>query len=134
VSPAIAANAFEQAGYIDAGTAQEWKAVSVSQLAVRFGWSDQYRALQADADQRRAPQRLLTRAIRGYAEGVLSAQAIATLRGVTPDTVVTELRDAGIVPSSPPIAWAGPDDLPAGGADLADLDNDLRATVEPDDR
>jgi hypothetical protein len=39
--------------------------------------------VQADSDRRRAPQRLLARTIKGYAEGVLSAQAITTLRGIT---------------------------------------------------
>src|SRR5262249_28316934 len=49
------------------------------------------------SDQRRAPQRLLARAIRGYAEGVLSAQAIATLRGITVEAAEVELREAGVV-------------------------------------
>ena len=68
VSPAIAAIALCQAGYIDATTKREWKMLTTSQLAIRFDWSDQYRALQIDAERRRAPQRLLARAIRGYAE------------------------------------------------------------------
>jgi Zn-dependent peptidase ImmA (M78 family) len=81
VSPAVAAIALQQAGYIDAAIKQEWMGLSTPLLAVRFGWSDQYHALQADSDQRRAPQQLLARAIKGYAEGVLPAQALATLRG-----------------------------------------------------
>jgi hypothetical protein len=47
--------------------------------------------LQADSDQRGAPQRLLARAIKGYAEGVISAQAIATLRGLPLEAVESEL-------------------------------------------
>lgn len=125
VSPAIAAIALEQAGRIDQATKQEWMALSVRQLAVRFGWSDQYRALQADADQRRAPQRLLARAIHGYAEGVLSAQAIATLRGISPEEAAAELREAGITPNPSSITWAGPGDLPEPQPDLAELDHDL---------
>jgi len=69
VSPAVAAIALRQAGYIDAATKREWMGLSAPRLAVRFGWSDQYRALQADSNQRRAPQRLLARAVKGYAEG-----------------------------------------------------------------
>jgi hypothetical protein len=56
--------------------------VTTPGLAARFGWSDQYRALQAGSDRRRAPQGLLTRAIRGYLENVVSLQTLATLRGM----------------------------------------------------
>jgi Zn-dependent peptidase ImmA (M78 family) len=111
VSPAVATIALHQAEYIDSATKQEWMTLSTPHLATRFGWSDQYRALQGESDQRRAPQRLLTRAIRGYAEGVLSAQAIATLRGTTVEVVETDLREAGIVP-----------------VDLTALDEDLIAS------
>jgi Zn-dependent peptidase ImmA (M78 family) len=130
VSPAIAAIALQQAGYIDAATKQEWMALSSSQLAVRFGWGDQYRALQADADQRRAPQRLLARAIRGYAEAVLPAQAIATLRGITLEAAEAELREAGVVPAKRLVTWAEHTELPDVQVDLAALDEDLNA---PDD-
>lgn len=82
------------------------------QLAARFGWSDQYQALQSASDQRRAPQRLLARAINGYAEGVLPAQTIATLRGISLQTVTAERDEAGVTPIERPIAWAHPADLP----------------------
>lgn len=127
VSPAIASIVLHQAGYIDTATKQEWKPLSAPQLAVRFGWSDQYHALQADSDQRRAPQRLLARAITGYTEGVLPAQTIATLRGITPEAAAAELREAGIEPTRQQIAWADPSSLPAVNVDLAALDDDLNA-------
>lgn len=130
VSPAIAAIALEQSGHIDAATKQEWMALSAPQLAVRFGWGDQYQALQADSNQRRAPQRLLARAIRGYAEGVLPAQAIATLRGVTLEAAEAELREAGVVLAERLVTWADPTELPDVQVDLAALDEDLTA---PDD-
>lgn len=98
VSPQIAAIALEQADYIDEATKGDWMSLSAPQLAARFGWSDQYQALQADAARRRAPQRLLARAIAGYTEGVLPAQAIATLRGIPLDTVLAELEEAGLTP------------------------------------
>jgi len=119
VSPQIAAIALEQAGRIDADTKGEWMSITAPQLAVRFGWSDQYQALQADADQRRAPQRLLARAILGYAEGVVSAQTIATLRGTTPDSAAAELREAGIFPTRHPVSWADPGDLPEAQGECA---------------
>ena len=133
VSPQIAAIAHEQAGYIDAATKGEWMSVTAPQLAVRFGWSDQYQALQADADQRRAPQRLLARAIQGYAEGVVSAQTIATLRGITPDGAATELREAGIFPAQHAVSWADPGELPEVQVDLSALDDALSAIDEPRD-
>ncbi|XVU23732.1 ImmA/IrrE family metallo-endopeptidase [Actinoplanes sp. CA-054009] len=125
VSPPIAAIALEQAGYIDADTKSAWMPVTAPQLAVRFGWSEQYHALKAEADQRRAPQRLLARAIRGYAEGVVSAQTIATLRGITSERAATELREAGISPGRHPVRWSGPDELPDAQVDLAALDDAL---------
>lgn len=125
VSPAIAAIALHQAGYIGAETKQKWMALSAPQLASRFGWSDQYQALQADSDRRRAPQRLLTRVITGYVEGVLPAQAIATLRGIAREAVEAELREAGIEPTDQPVAWADASDLPDVDVDLDALDTDL---------
>ena len=127
VSPAVAAIALHQAGYIDAATKQEWKGLSAPNLAVRFGWNDQYRALRADSDQRRAPQRLLARAIKGYELGVLPAQAIATLRGIPVEVAEAELREAGVLPTDRPVAWTDPDELPEVHVDLAALDEDLNA-------
>ncbi|MFW5415286.1 ImmA/IrrE family metallo-endopeptidase [Nocardiopsis sp. CNT-189] len=127
VSPKIAAIALCQAGYIDDATKQEWRTLTAPRLATRFGWSDQYRALQDDSARRRAPQRLLARAISAYAEGVLSVQAIATLRGITRQEAETELREAGVVPAEHPVAWAEPADLPDADVDLAALDEALGA-------
>ncbi|GIF73308.1 hypothetical protein Asi02nite_28260 [Asanoa siamensis] len=125
VSPAIAAIALEHAGYIDAATKREWKQSTTPQLAVRFGWGDQYRALAADSDRRRAPQRLLARVVRGYAEGVLPAQTIATLRGISADEAARELKEAGVFPAEHPVRWADPAELPDVDVDLAALDEAL---------
>ncbi len=103
VSPQVAAIALHQACSIDGRAKQEWMTLTAPKLAARFGWSDQYKALQADSTQRRAPQRLLARAIKGYAEGVLSVQAIATLRGTTLEVAEAELYQAGVVPVERPI-------------------------------
>jgi Zn-dependent peptidase ImmA (M78 family) len=124
VSPAIATIAVEQAGYIDPATSEQWRKFHTPQLAVRFGWSDQYRAMQAESDKRRAPQRLLARAISGYALGVLPAQTVATLRGVTLEEAEADLRAAGVTPVRPSVAWADAGDLPAVNVDLSDLDED----------
>jgi Zn-dependent peptidase ImmA (M78 family) len=127
VSPQIAGIALRQAEYIDDATKQEWMTLSAPQLAARFGWTDQYQLLRASSDRRRAPQRLLARAITGYVEGVLSAQAIATLRGISLEALMEELAEAGVIPAERPIAWADPAELPDVHVDLAALDEDLGA-------
>ncbi len=118
VSPQIATIALHQANYINDDIKREWMALTAPQLAARFGWSDQYRALQADSDQRRAPQQLLARAIKGYAEAVLSAQAVATLRGITLEAAEADLREAGVVPAERAVAWADPTELSDVHVDL----------------
>lgn len=130
VSPQIAAIALRQAGYIEDATKQEWMTLSAPQLAARFGWTDQYQALQVSSDRRRAPQRLLARAIAGYADGVLPAQAIARLRGVSLEVLVDELAEAGVTPAERPIEWADPAELPDARVDLAALDEDLGAAED----
>ena len=130
VSPPIAAIALCQAGYIGEATKRDWMTLSTPQLAARFGWADQYQGLQAGSDRRRAPQRLLARAIAGYVEGVLPAQAIATLRGISVESLLEELSEAGVTPAERPISWADPGDLPDANVDLAALDADLAADDE----
>jgi len=125
VSPQIAAIALRETGYIDEATKQNWMMLSTPRLAARFGWADQYQVLQASSDRRRAPQRLLARAIAGYVEGVLPAQAIATLRGISVEALMDEFGEAGVTPRERPIAWADPGELPDVEVDLAALDADL---------
>ncbi|GAA4238327.1 hypothetical protein GCM10022254_53810 [Actinomadura meridiana] len=122
VSPAIAAIALEQAGHIDRATSERWGQFYTPQLAARFGWTDQYRALRIESGRRRAPQRLLARAINGYALGVLSAQAIATLRGITLEEAEADLDEAGVEPVDSAVAWADASELPDVDVDLSDLD------------
>ncbi|GIH68982.1 ImmA/IrrE family metallo-endopeptidase [Sphaerimonospora thailandensis] len=127
VSPSIAAIALHQAGYIGEGTKDAWFSLTTPMLAARFGWADQYEALRNESNQRRAPQRLLTRAIDGYLNHVVSAQTIATLRGRDVRAIETELTDAGIEPGPLSIAWADPAGLPAVSVYLDDLDDPMDA-------
>jgi hypothetical protein len=60
-------------------------------------------------------------------EGVLPAQAIATLRGISVETLVEELSEAGVTTAEQPVAWADPGELPDADVDLAALDADLAA-------
>lgn len=133
VSPQIAAIALHQAGYIDGPTKKKWMALRTPGLATRFGWSDQYHALQADSGHRRAPQQLLARAIRGYVEGVLSVQAIATLRGLTRQETEAELRAAGVAPTGQSATWTDHSELPEPDVDLTALNEALDAPDEDTD-
>lgn len=126
-SPAMAAIQLCEGGHIDAATKDRWRESTTPQLAARFGWSDQYASLQAESDHTRAPQRLLARAVAGYAESVVSVQTIATLRGIPAEQAEAELRAAGIGAPTQRISWTDADDLPDVDVDLAELDHDLGA-------
>ncbi|KGN32971.1 hypothetical protein N802_16480 [Knoellia sinensis KCTC 19936] len=123
-SPAIIAIQLNLAGYIDASRKQRWMALTAPALATRYGWADQYHALQSESDMHRAPQRLLARATTGYIESVVSLEAIARLRATTPEQVQADFDEAGITPSptDTDLPWAAADDLPAGDNDFSDLD------------
>lgn len=122
VSPAMAVIALHRCGLVDEATKEEWRQVTTLTLAARFGWIDQYRALQAESNRTLAPQRLLARATQGYLEEVVSIQTLARLRGVSAAEVEAELTEAGLVPPQRPPAWARPDELPEVEVDLSDLD------------
>lgn len=124
VSPSIAAIALCGCGYIDAATKQEWMALTTLRLATRFGWSDQYHSLKNDADQTRSPQRLLARAVSGYSEGVVTAQTVATLRGISAEEVADELTEAGVIQREHQPPWMAAADLPAVAVDLSDLQDE----------
>lgn len=124
VSPAIAAIALRDGGYIGAATKREWMNCTTPWLATRFGWSDQYQSLQDDSERTRSPQRLLARAVAGYEEGVVTAQAVAALRGISVEAAAEELADAGVVPREPSIPWITAADLPPVTVDLSGLDDD----------
>lgn len=128
VSPAIATIALHQGSYIDVDTKESWMKVTTPHLATKFGWSDLYRSFQSDSDRTRAPQRLLARAIAGYEEGVVDAQMIATLRGISRDEALQELEEAGLTVNipSPPVIDAS--DLPSIDIDLSILDDPSEAT------
>jgi hypothetical protein len=65
-SPSLVAIQLNKAGLISGARKSEWMTLSTQTLTSRFGWSDQYHALQEESNTRRAPQRLLSRAIQGY--------------------------------------------------------------------
>lgn len=122
VSPAIAAIALHQAGLIDAPQKNAWLRISTPQLAARHGWGDQYKAWQAESRQTRAPRRLLARAVNGYAEGVLSVQAIARLRDLPAEIVENELAESNIIPRTHGTTQDDPGGLPPVSVDLSFLD------------
>lgn len=125
VSPAMAAIALHQGGYIQASTKGEWMSLSSQQVASLFGWSDHYAALQDESDRTRAPRRLLARATKGYAEGVVSLETIASLRQLPAPVVIQDLEAAGVRPFDPAGPWSSPGDLPAVVVDLSELEDEV---------
>jgi len=124
VSPAMAAIAMRDAGCVTSTVAASWMRTHTPQLATRFGWSDFYATLQDDSDRLRAPQGLVSRAIAGYAAGVVSVQTIATLRGVPAETVESELAEIGVVANVPEPSEFELDELPDIDIDLSGLEDD----------
>jgi Zn-dependent peptidase ImmA (M78 family) len=100
VSPAIVAIQLCQGGYLAEDSYQRFSSMYTPSLAARFGWMDQYRALQAESRQRRSPQRLLARAVAGYAMDVVTIETLASVRGLPVTDLVIELDEAGITPHS----------------------------------
>lgn len=96
VSPAMAAIAASNAGVITTEAKEVYRQYSTFRLAQQFGWADQYRALQSASGQKKAPQRLLQRAVSAYQQGVVSLQAVATLRQLPLAQVEAEFDEAGI--------------------------------------
>lgn len=123
VSPAIAAIALQEAGFISNEAKTEWMKISTPALATKFGWRDYYAVLQLESNKVRAPQGLVARAICGYEEGVLNAQAIATLQGRTEPEVLSEFQQAGIFPRSLDIETIEFDELPNVNFDLDGFDD-----------
>lgn len=123
VSPAIAAIAMRDAGFIDAKTTSRWRSVHTRYLATRFGWSDFYAALQDETNRVRAPQKLVSRAVAGYEAGVISVEAMATLRGVSVDTARADLAAIGAVPGNADASQFDLVELPNVEVDLSCLED-----------
>lgn len=127
VSPGIAAIALEQSSCIGRATKEEWKSVSTVRLAAEFGWLDRYQALAEVSNRRRAPQRLLARAISGWLQDAVPIQAVATLRGVDAATAEQELRSVGLCPADVTTtpSWSNASELPEVTIDLGEFDADM---------
>ncbi len=120
VSPAVAAIQLRNLGAINARLHTAWSEMYTPTLAARFGWADQYKSLQAESRQRRAPQRLLARVIEGYVAGLVSLEVAASVRGVAPQDLATEFEEAGITPAAH-TGEPAEDDLLAGANPAVDL-------------
>lgn len=98
VSPMMAAIATYNAGLIKKSEKEQFGGYSTFKLAQLFGWADQYRQWQQASTAKKAPQRLLQRAVSAYQQGVLSAQSVANLRGLPVATVLADFKEADIEP------------------------------------
>lgn len=132
VSPAMASIALYQCGCISARRKDDWMHLTTPSLATRHGWTDFYKTLQTSSDHPRAPQKLLERAVAGYTEGLVSASAIAALRGMSLLDVERELEDAGVFPRDQEMEVESSDSMPSVSVDLSVLDelDDIGANAE----
>ncbi|WP_112249019.1 ImmA/IrrE family metallo-endopeptidase [Kribbella monticola] len=123
-SPSLVAIQLYNGGWIGATQKKDWMTLSTPTLASRFGWSDLYHGWQQESETRRAPQRLLSRAIQGYVANVVSLAAVARLRDLPVEQVQAEFELAGIVPDpiEPIGALAGTADMRRPDTDFSDLD------------
>lgn len=120
VSPAVASIQLRDLGEINTRRYQDWSPLFTPALAARFGWADQYKGLQAESRQRRAPQRLLTRVIAGYVAGLVSLETVASVRGVSTEDLAIEFAQADITLAPRSDVTKG-DDLFAGSDPNVDL-------------
>ncbi|KHL15701.1 uncharacterized protein DUF955 [Mumia flava] len=122
-SPMIAAIQLYGAGLIDDRTKSSWKLLTTPALASRFGWRDEYTALQAESRTPRPPRRLTAWATEGYIEGVVSIETVARVRGLSTDEVRAEFADARIEPR-PAVPPGAPLSAFSRDVDLSELDDD----------
>ncbi|MGW5241017.1 ImmA/IrrE family metallo-endopeptidase [Monashia sp. NPDC004114] len=121
-SPDIVRHALKGAELITPARFAQWSKITTPGLAARYGWVDQYEALSADSQRARAPQRLLARAVMAYEAGVLSAEAVARVRGLPVADAVARLEAEGIVQRRLEVPFVSADELPDPGVDLDELD------------
>jgi Zn-dependent peptidase ImmA (M78 family) len=93
VSPAIAAIQLKVAGLITEVTCEEWKRLSTRQLALQYGWLNQYDSLAEASKRPRAPQALMKRAVAGYQNGVLGIAELSTWYGQSAQDLQAELAE-----------------------------------------
>lgn len=120
VSPSMMAIVLSNLELIDNDTKREWMRWSTRALATKFGWLERYQIMQFASQQRRAPQRLLARAVSAYELGLLTAQDTATLRGISEKQVLKEFEESGIFPQEPEVEVVSADKLPSVSIDWED--------------
>ncbi len=102
VSPQVAAIQMREAGLIDASTCDAWMRLSTRHIAAINGWLDRYDQLAEDSNRARAPQGLLSRAVRAYRHGQLGLAELAAWYGRPEAELEAEL--------GPPIEQTEPED------------------------
>ncbi|XAS73655.1 ImmA/IrrE family metallo-endopeptidase [Micrococcaceae bacterium Sec5.1] len=112
VSPAIALIQMQACGWITTAQKTDWWSETAKGLALRFGWIGDYRAMAAESQTPRPPQRLIENATEAYIRNLISVQGLAALSGVDPERQLQELEESGIRPETIEVAWA---DLDAFG-------------------
>mgnify|MGYP001940693984 CR=1 FL=1 len=103
VSPRVVVTQLKRAGLISTEKAsalgRRW---STPRLASRFGWKELYDLEVQRASTPRPAPRLVADATQAYLDGLVSAEAVALARGISPQQVRTELD--GFIETPPMIA------------------------------
>lgn len=118
LSPQMVAIQLCEAGYISGQQKNLWMTLTAPRLSTRYGWSTHYAMWQSDSETVRPPQRLLARAIKGYADGFVSINTIARLQDTDPTSAFVELTEAGVLVQQPEATTA--DETELLGADAPD--------------
>lgn len=95
VSAHIAAIQLRDASLIDESTFQELRSLSSHALSLRHGWLDHHAALARSSNSSRAPQSLITRAVRGVQQGVLGISELARWYDRDVEELERELAPSG---------------------------------------
>jgi Zn-dependent peptidase ImmA (M78 family) len=116
LSPQMVAIQLCQGRYISDEQKTNWLTLTAPRLATRYGWSNLYSVWKADSEAIRPPQRLLARAVEGYANGLVSIHTIARLENISAESAEAALTEAGIVPNAPVAVPVADTELPSHGS------------------
>lgn len=133
-SPAVVAIQLAESDTITDEQKQQWMALTTPRLAARYGWSEQYAALQQESNAHRSPQRLLARATEGYLLNSLSMTSLARIRQSAPEEVAEEFQSLGLHPAEPQAEWADSSALDdADEVDFDELEGVLAVELDEDE-
>lgn len=97
VSAVVAARQLHYAGWITDDQRAEWGDADAGRLAAVYGWQAERVARVVASATPRVPQRLVARATRAYAAGLISLEELAAVRDEKLDVARDWVKNAGII-------------------------------------